>query len=68
MRVYRQPPNQGIWSHQWDFSSSSLSLPPPLTGPCGKGDVVEQCALPDQTPVVVLRLTEALERLGEFVP
>ncbi|KAK7155394.1 hypothetical protein R3I93_010128 [Phoxinus phoxinus] len=32
-------------------------------GPCGKGDVVEQCALPDQTPAVVLRLTEALERL-----
>uniref|UniRef100_A0A8C1GTA1 Phosphoinositide-3-kinase, regulatory subunit 3b (gamma) n=1 Tax=Cyprinus carpio TaxID=7962 RepID=A0A8C1GTA1_CYPCA len=31
-------------------------------GPCGKGDM-EQCALPDQTPVVVLRLTEALERL-----
>ncbi|XP_059426945.1 phosphoinositide-3-kinase, regulatory subunit 3b (gamma) isoform X1 [Carassius carassius] len=31
--------------------------------PSGKGDVVEQCALPDQTPVVVLRLTEALERL-----
>ncbi|RXN35559.1 phosphatidylinositol 3-kinase regulatory subunit gamma isoform X1 [Labeo rohita] len=31
--------------------------------PCGKGDVVEQCALPDQTPAVVLRLTEALERL-----
>jgi len=44
----------------------SLPLPPPLTGPCGKGDVVEQCALPDQTPAVVLRLTEALERLGEF--
>ncbi|XDV35740.1 hypothetical protein PO909_005628, partial [Leuciscus waleckii] len=34
-----------------------------LNGPCGKGDVVEQCALPDQTPAVVLRLTEALERL-----
>uniref|UniRef100_A0A673MLS1 Phosphatidylinositol 3-kinase regulatory subunit gamma-like n=1 Tax=Sinocyclocheilus rhinocerous TaxID=307959 RepID=A0A673MLS1_9TELE len=32
-------------------------------GPCGKGDVVEQCALPDQTPAVVLRLSEALERL-----
>uniref|UniRef100_A0A8C1X2C6 Phosphatidylinositol 3-kinase regulatory subunit gamma n=1 Tax=Cyprinus carpio TaxID=7962 RepID=A0A8C1X2C6_CYPCA len=35
-------------------------------GPCGKVDDVEQCALPDQTPAVVLRLTEALERLGEF--
>ncbi|KTG01910.1 hypothetical protein cypCar_00011201, partial [Cyprinus carpio] len=32
-------------------------------GPCGKGDDVEQCALPDQTLAVVLRLTEALERL-----
>uniref|UniRef100_A0A8C1G665 Phosphatidylinositol 3-kinase regulatory subunit gamma n=1 Tax=Cyprinus carpio TaxID=7962 RepID=A0A8C1G665_CYPCA len=30
------------------------------------GDDVEQCALPDQTLAVVLRLTEALERLGEF--
>ncbi len=45
-----------------------FSLPPPLTGPCGKGDFVEQCALADQTPAVVLRLTEALERLGEFAP
>lgn len=44
----------------------SLPLSTSLTGPCGKGDVVEQCALPDQTPAVVLRLTEALERLGEF--
>ncbi|XP_016095750.1 phosphatidylinositol 3-kinase regulatory subunit gamma-like [Sinocyclocheilus grahami] len=32
-------------------------------GLCGKGDVVEQCTLPDQTPAVVLRLSEALERL-----
>ncbi|XP_051567588.1 phosphatidylinositol 3-kinase regulatory subunit alpha-like [Myxocyprinus asiaticus] len=33
-------------------------------GSCGKGDVVEQCALPDQAPAVVLRLTETLERQG----
>uniref|UniRef100_A0AAR2KF99 Phosphatidylinositol 3-kinase regulatory subunit gamma n=1 Tax=Pygocentrus nattereri TaxID=42514 RepID=A0AAR2KF99_PYGNA len=37
------------------------------SGGCGLGDVVEQCAVPDQAPVVVLRLTEALERLGELI-
>ncbi|KAL6458095.1 hypothetical protein MHYP_G00333250 [Metynnis hypsauchen] len=47
----------------------NLNLPPFATcikrlPGCGLGDVVEQCAVPDQAPVVVLRLTEALERLG----
>uniref|UniRef100_A0A8C1X036 Phosphatidylinositol 3-kinase regulatory subunit gamma n=1 Tax=Cyprinus carpio TaxID=7962 RepID=A0A8C1X036_CYPCA len=40
-------------------------VPPTPVGPQPPDDV-EQCALPDQTPAVVLRLTEALERLGEF--
>uniref|UniRef100_A0A8C2KU94 Phosphatidylinositol 3-kinase regulatory subunit gamma n=1 Tax=Cyprinus carpio TaxID=7962 RepID=A0A8C2KU94_CYPCA len=40
-------------------------VPPTPVGPQPPDDV-EQCALPDQTLAVVLRLTEALERLGEF--
>uniref|UniRef100_A0A8C2K4T1 Phosphoinositide-3-kinase, regulatory subunit 3b (gamma) n=1 Tax=Cyprinus carpio TaxID=7962 RepID=A0A8C2K4T1_CYPCA len=43
-------------------------VPPTPVGPQPPGGDMEQCALPDQTPVVVLRLTEALERLGEFAP
>uniref|UniRef100_A0AAY5EBM7 Phosphatidylinositol 3-kinase regulatory subunit gamma n=1 Tax=Electrophorus electricus TaxID=8005 RepID=A0AAY5EBM7_ELEEL len=47
-------------------------VPPTPVGPqppgacSGLGELVEQCAVPDQAPAVVLRLTEALERPGEF--
>ncbi|XP_035379908.1 phosphatidylinositol 3-kinase regulatory subunit alpha-like [Electrophorus electricus] len=34
------------------------------SGGSGLGELVEQCAVPDQAPAVVLRLTEALERPG----
>ncbi|KAL7832672.1 hypothetical protein SRHO_G00296900 [Serrasalmus rhombeus] len=65
---YRQAANQGIQCVSGGISHPSLRL---LLlrlfvsiSCCGLGDVVEQCAVPDQAPVVVLRLTEALERLG----
>lgn len=55
-------------NREYGLTSGISHLSLSVTGSFGKGDVVEQCAQSDQTPAVVLRLTEALERQGELPP